>query len=45
MTHLPRMITQMVTSLERIYDVLDEEPLIENKDNAIKHVIDGDVEF
>ncbi|NLJ96101.1 MAG: ABC transporter ATP-binding protein [Clostridiales bacterium] len=45
MTHLPRMITQMVTSLERIYDVLDEEPLIMNKENAIKHEIQGEVEF
>ncbi|MBE5967238.1 MAG: ATP-binding cassette domain-containing protein [Lachnospiraceae bacterium] len=45
MTHLPRMITQMVTSLERICDVLDEEPLILNKENAIEHEIKGDVEF
>lgn len=45
MTHLPRMITQMITSLERIYDVLDEEPLIGNKQNAVKHDISGDVEF
>jgi ATP-binding cassette subfamily B protein len=45
MTHLPRMITQMVTSLERICDVMDEEPLIANKENAIKHEIQGDVEF
>lgn len=45
MTHLPRLITQMVTSLERIYDVLDEVPLITNKDNAIKQEIQGEVEF
>lgn len=45
MTHLPRMITQMITSLERIYDVLDEEPQIMNNENAIKHEIQGDVEF
>jgi ATP-binding cassette, subfamily B, bacterial len=45
MTHLPRLITQMVTSLERIYDVLDEEPLIVNKNNAITHEIQGEVEF
>jgi ATP-binding cassette subfamily B protein len=45
MTHLPRMITQMVTSLERISDVMDEEPMIEYKENAIKHEIRGDVEF
>lgn len=45
MTHLPRLITQMVTSLERIYDVLDEEPMISNKENAIIHEIQGEVEF
>lgn len=45
MTHLPRMITQMITSLERIYDVLDEEPRIVNRKNAVKHEIQGDVEF
>ncbi|MDF2541367.1 MAG: transporter [Herbinix sp.] len=45
MTHLPRMITQMVTSLERIYDVLDEEPIISNKENAINHDVKGDIEF
>jgi ATP-binding cassette, subfamily B, bacterial len=45
MTHLPRMITQMVTSLERICDVLDEEPLIQDKEDAIVHEIKGDIEF
>ena len=45
MTHLPRRITEMITSMERIYDVLDEEPLIGNKPNAIKHDIEGEVEF
>lgn len=28
MTHLPRAVMQMITSLNRIYDVLDEEPVI-----------------
>lgn len=45
MTHLPRMITQMVTSLERIYDVLDEKPMIQNKENSVEHEIQGEVEF
>lgn len=45
MTHLPRMITQMVTSLERIYDILDEEPQIVNSENAQKLEIKGEVEF
>lgn len=45
MTHLPRRITEMITSMERIYDVLDEDPLIGNKPNSIRHEIQGDVEF
>lgn len=45
MTNLPRRITEMVTSMERIYDVLDEKPLIDNKPHAIKHDIEGEVEF
>ena len=45
MTHLPRMIVQMLTSLERIYDVLDEQPKIHNADNPISREIKGDVVF
>lgn len=45
MTHLPRMIVQMLTSLERIYDVLDEQPKIQNKEHAISREIQGDVTF
>lgn len=45
MTHLPRMITRMLTSLERIYDVLDEQPMISNAEKPIKAEIHGDVEF
>ncbi|HKL79805.1 MAG TPA: ABC transporter ATP-binding protein [Mobilitalea sp.] len=45
MNRLPRMFRQMLTSLERIYDVLDEEPdiadIVESKDIAIK----GSIEF
>ncbi len=44
-THLPRMVIQMFTSLERIYDVLDEEPRIRNIENPVIHEIKGDVEF
>lgn len=34
MTHLPRAVMQMITSLNRIYDVLDEEPVIvDNKES------------
>jgi ATP-binding cassette subfamily B protein len=45
MTYLPRRVTEMITSMERIYDVLDEEPLIGNKPDAIKHDVRGEIEF
>ena len=45
MTHFPRRVTQMLTSLERIYDVLDEEPLIRNSTEPVKEEIQGEVEF
>lgn len=45
MTFLPRRITELITSLERIYDILDEEPDIGNKENSISHDIEGKVEF
>ncbi len=45
MTFLPRMITQLLTSLDRIYDVMDEEPLIQNHENAREIEITGAVEF
>ncbi|MBQ6661376.1 MAG: ABC transporter ATP-binding protein [Lachnospiraceae bacterium] len=45
MTFLPRMITQLMTSLERIYDVMDEEPLIKDNAEAVDLDIKGEVEF
>ncbi len=45
MTFLPRRITALMTSLERIYDVLDEEPLIPEDDKPVSHRIEGKVEF
>ncbi len=45
MTHLPRMIVQMLTSLERIYDVLDEQPKIQDDKDPVDRVIEGKVEF
>ena len=45
MTHLPRMIIQMLTSLERIYDVLDEQPKIRNRENPVSREIQGSVVF
>lgn len=45
MTHLPRSIMQMVTSLNRIYDVLDEEPAIKDGEEAQEIEIQGDISF
>lgn len=45
MTHLPRSIMQMITSLNRIYDVLDEEPAIIDKEFAKEIEIQGDICF
>lgn len=41
MTHLPRMVMQMVTSMNRIYDVLDEEPVIQDREDSREFAIEG----
>lgn len=45
MTYLPRDIVNMTTSLERIYDLLGEEPAISSKENVIVKEVKGDVKF
>lgn len=45
MTHLPRMVMQMITSLNRIYDVLDEEPAIADKEDSRDFPIQGSFVF
>ncbi len=45
MSFLPRRIVNMTTSLERIYDVLDEKPEIVNSENAAKKEIEGDIKI
>lgn len=45
MTHLPRMVMQMITSLNRIYDVLDEEPTIADKEDSRAFPIEGAFSF
>lgn len=45
MTHLPRAIMQMITSLNRIYDVLDEEPDIADKEDSLELEIQGAFSF
>ncbi len=43
MSFLPRRIIQMTTSMERIYDVLDEKPQITSSESAVKRDIDADI--
>lgn len=45
MTGLPRYILQLITSLNRIYDVLDEEPAIKEREQAKQFEIAGAVAF
>lgn len=45
MTHLPRSVMQMITSLNRIYDVLDEEPNLTDKKDAKAFPIKGALEL
>ncbi len=45
MTFLPRRIVQLVTALERVYDVLDEEPEISDEEDSIDLNIQGNIEF
>ncbi len=45
MTHLPRAMMQMITSLNRIYDVLDEEPMIADHENSKEFPIHGAFTF
>ena len=45
MSFLPRRIVNMTTSLERIYDILDEKPEIENSSKPIKKEIEGNIKI
>ncbi|MCD8021511.1 MAG: ABC transporter ATP-binding protein/permease, partial [Lachnospiraceae bacterium] len=45
MTHLPREVMQMLTSTNRIYDVLDQPLAIHDGETAKIFPIKGDVEF
>ena len=45
MTHLPRSVMQMITSLNRIYDVLDEEPRLADKEDSKEFDIQGAFTF
>lgn len=45
LTNLPRMLMDMITSIERIGDVLNQEPDIYDRDNAVSHKVQGEIEF
>lgn len=45
LTNLPRMLMDMITSLDRIGDVLNQEPGIYDRENAVSHRINGEIEF
>ncbi|MCD8118577.1 MAG: ABC transporter ATP-binding protein/permease [Lachnospiraceae bacterium] len=45
MTHLPREVMQMLTSTNRIYDVLDQPSAIRDSERAKNFPIQGDVAF
>lgn len=45
LTQLPRSIMEMLTSLERIYDILEEEPQIRDKHRAKEIRIKGNIDF
>lgn len=45
MSNMPRMLMNLVTSLERIGDVMNQEPGIYDHEDAAEHEIQGDIEF
>lgn len=45
LVNLPKSIMEMLNSLERIYDILEEEPDLKNQENAISPLLKGEVEF
>ncbi len=45
LTRLPQMISRTATSIERIYDILDEEPDITEPPDAVEHKIKGNIEL
>lgn len=44
-SRLPRMIMRVKTSLERIYDILGEQPQIGDTKEAVDHDIEGNIVF
>ena len=44
-SRLPRMLMRLTTSLERIYDILDEEPELTDGEQGVDWSIEGDIAF
>ncbi len=45
MSNMPRALMNLVTSLERIGDVMNQEPGIFDHEDAVEHEIEGNIEF
>ena len=45
MSNMPKAVMNMVTSMERIEDILDQEPMIHDNDNSVSHEIEGNITF
>ncbi|PWM38283.1 MAG: ABC transporter ATP-binding protein [Clostridiales bacterium] len=45
LSRMPRMLTQMATSVERVYDILDEQPEIRDTGRSKPKEIRGEIEF
>ncbi|MCR5584838.1 MAG: ABC transporter ATP-binding protein [Lachnospiraceae bacterium] len=45
LSNMPRMLMNLVTSVERISDVMQQEPKIADSEKAVEHKIKGSIEF
>ena len=45
LAYLPRLLTRAVTSVVKVFDVIDEKPDIADKENALNFDINGDIEI
>lgn len=45
LTRLPRQFIQMVTSIRKIFEIVDEEIDVKDKKDAVEHEIEGNIEF
>ncbi|MBR5739265.1 MAG: ABC transporter ATP-binding protein, partial [Lachnospiraceae bacterium] len=43
MTSLPRQVMQLITSMNRISDILEEEPTLKTAENPVKKEVEGEI--